>query len=50
MISKAKYRKPSLGQEHCRNVLEATLRLSPLDPVDLGSNHEPLAASMMLNH
>ena len=29
---------------------EATLGLSPLDPVDLGSNHEPLAASMKLNH
>ena len=36
------------GQEHVRNVREATLGLSPLDPADLGSNHEPPAVSSML--
>ena len=48
--SDIEYRKPSLTQEHARDVREATLGLSPLDPVNLGSNHEPLAASMVLNH
>ena len=37
-----------LGQEHYRNVREATLRLSPMDPADLDSNHEPPAVSLML--
>ena len=44
-ISKAKFGKGT--RPECA---EATLGLSPLDPVDLGSNHEPLAASLMLNH
>ena len=44
-ISKAKFGTGTLPES-----AEATLGFSPLDPVDLGSNHEPLAASMMLNH
>ena len=29
---------------------EVTLGLSPLDPADLGPNHESPAVSLMLNH
>ena len=36
------------GQEHVRNVSEATLGLSPLDPADLVLQHEAPAVSSML--
>ena len=36
------------GQELVSTMREATLGLAPLDPADLGSNHEPPGVSLML--
>ena len=44
-ISKAKF-----GTGTRSEWAEGTFGLSPLDPVDLGSKHEPLVISMMINH